>query len=122
MKASKSTWTRPYCGITHNGNLSDPRRVTVRSLREDLHILVKIERKERGNGFVTSTEESTWDSLRSAKQAGEYWMVAGNALNHVLLETLKDLVSHAAETPFPNVGLKDAVEQAREVILKAQTP
>lgn len=49
-------------------------------------------------------------------------MVAGNALNHVLLETLKDLVSHAAETPFPNVGLKDAVEQAREVILKAQTP
>ncbi len=74
-------WTKPYCGITHLGDLKDTRRASV----ADLGTCVEVTYWLRGCGY--SHAQSVFPDVEAAKRAGERWIETGEtAPAHFLSE------------------------------------
>ena len=63
-----ANWTAPYHGVSHFGEISDHRRVTV----VDYDRFCLLQKWYRGCGF--SPIEETHSSVDAAKAAGEKWI------------------------------------------------
>lgn len=62
-------WTKPYCGVTHLGELGDLVRVTV----EDHGSFATLFKFRRG---IAGAEQGDFKTVDEAKRAGEAWLRA----------------------------------------------
>jgi hypothetical protein len=72
MKA-QAEWTAPYHGVSHLGEIAEPRRVSV--IDHDTFCL--LHKWYPGCGF--SPIEETHDNVKDAKAAGEKWLQSGGS-------------------------------------------
>jgi hypothetical protein len=63
-------WTKPYHGVTHCGELTDWRRVTVTEITPAFATLTRWTR----GAALTSIPTDHYDSAAEAKTAGERWL------------------------------------------------
>ena len=69
----KTRWTTPYCGVSHLGEFSDVRRVSV----IDYGKFCILHKWYPGCGF--SPIEETHNKVGAAMVAGEKWLQSGGA-------------------------------------------
>lgn len=67
MKTNHKSWTKPYCDVSHYGNISDKYWSTVTKW-DSVFCLTKWY-----PGCVFSPMEEDFNSLEEAKKAGEDW-------------------------------------------------
>jgi len=65
-------WSKPYCGVSHFGNLGDYRRVTVTEYKTENDNFAILHRITNGYGF--RSVDSKYKTVEEAKEAGERWM------------------------------------------------
>jgi hypothetical protein len=69
-------WSKPYCGLSHFGNLSDFRRVTVTEYKTEYENFYILHRITKGCGF--HSVDSKYKTVDEAKEAGERWVIRNN--------------------------------------------
>lgn len=74
MRASALSWSKPFYGVQHLGNLGDAYRVSV----EDWGTFAVLTMWTRGDGFRAPQRQ--FDTAEEARQSGERWLRDRNAL------------------------------------------